>query len=353
MCGLAASAWRMSLAACESLKTKGAVVLVPMTSASAFRSSTCNCLKRCTPYSAKPIPATHNAPTVLIMITSMILRRSEDLWSHGISVFPRRSVRLDVLRHAEQLGAHLQPCPVRGIHVDGEPNAAVFERELDHPTGLEEAIHLSNRQHARSTQAGKNLRKPLSLQCADKQDVDSTQVVRRAVSPDDQVAPLYRLSINHLWQLIAERVLPYNSNHNRSFGVQKGVIRPLDEPKKVKHVPGLDPVFGRSPLRAPLRRIEEERQHQPAVNQTRRPDAGADAPKTCCGGFSVPDGWHPLNLLSHIAVEIAVDLRRLRSLLIESEFQMACLSLIVPGRPTHEAKQSGEILRSCFDPCIQ
>src|SRR5712692_7647451 len=75
------------------------------------------------------------------MITSMILRRSEDLWSHGISVFPRRAVRFDVLRRTEQFGAHLQPCPVGCIQVDGKPNMAVFERELDHsPASMNRSI---------------------------------------------------------------------------------------------------------------------------------------------------------------------------------------------------------------------
>src|SRR6266576_3192671 len=84
--GLAASAWRTSPADFWSLNANAAVLVVPKTFASAFRFCICNGLKRYTPNSAIAMLATHRAATVLIMITQVILRRSESLRDHCISV---------------------------------------------------------------------------------------------------------------------------------------------------------------------------------------------------------------------------------------------------------------------------
>ena len=76
----------MSCAELGSLKASGAVLFVPRIFARAFKSSRRSSLNRYTPYSANPVPAAHSATNVLIMMTSVSLRRSESLRVHCILV---------------------------------------------------------------------------------------------------------------------------------------------------------------------------------------------------------------------------------------------------------------------------
>src|SRR6266853_3815777 len=148
MCGLAARACNMSRAELGSLNASGAVLLVPRILASAFRSSRRSSLNRYTPYSANPMPAAHNAATVLIIITSMSLRRSDCLRVHCMLVI-RASFRS---RHGagqrQKLGADFQMRAAGGAYVDSHSHAGVLHHELDHPPRADKILHVRDRQHA-------------------------------------------------------------------------------------------------------------------------------------------------------------------------------------------------------------
>src|SRR5882672_4844604 len=131
MCGLAARARRKSCAELGSLKASGAVLFVPRIFARAFKSSRRSSLNRYTPYSANPMPAAHSATTVLIMITSVSLRRSDSRRVHCILVI-RTPFRAG--HHAggrQKLGADFQVGTAGGTHVNGHAHASILLHELN------------------------------------------------------------------------------------------------------------------------------------------------------------------------------------------------------------------------------
>src|SRR5271169_3400472 len=130
MWGLAASARKMSCAELGSLNASGAVLFVPRIFARAFKSSRRSSLNRYTPYSANAMPATHSATTVLIMITSVSLRRSESLRVQCILITcaPIRS-----RHHAgkrQQLGADFQARAAASAHVNSHPHPGILHHKL-------------------------------------------------------------------------------------------------------------------------------------------------------------------------------------------------------------------------------
>src|ERR1019366_5360256 len=148
MCGLTASACKTSLAEFGSLNASAAVLLVPMTFASAFRSCICCALKRCTPYSAKAMPATHKAANVFTMVTYVILWRSDSLRGHRMSVAPPPFSFRNRAGKGQQFRADFQVCAAGRTDIDGKPHAAILDQELNHSAGLDEMIHVRDRQNA-------------------------------------------------------------------------------------------------------------------------------------------------------------------------------------------------------------
>src|SRR5258708_107896 len=148
MCGLAARAWRTSSAEPWSLNASAAVLLVPITFASALRSCICICLKRCTPYSANAILATHKAANVLIMIKYVILRRTESLRCHCMSVVSGPFRSRDCAGEGQQFRADFQARTAGGADVNSEAHALFFHHELNHSAGFDKMIHVPHRQNA-------------------------------------------------------------------------------------------------------------------------------------------------------------------------------------------------------------
>src|ERR1700680_376349 len=115
-----------------------------MTFASAFRSCICICLKRYTPYSAKAMLATHKAANVLIMITYVILRRSESLRDHCMSIVPDLFPARDRAGESQQFRADFQARPTGRADVNDKPHALLLRHELNHSAGLDEMVHVRN-----------------------------------------------------------------------------------------------------------------------------------------------------------------------------------------------------------------
>src|SRR6266699_76395 len=152
MCGFTARACRTSRAEFWSLNASAAVLSVPITFASAFRSCICSFLKRYTPYSANAMLATHKAANVLIMIRCVILRRSESLRGHCMSAVPDSIRTGDRASGRKQFRADFRPGAAGCADVNGKPRALSLHHQLNHSVGLDEMVHVRNGHTIRAMQ---------------------------------------------------------------------------------------------------------------------------------------------------------------------------------------------------------
>src|SRR5882762_3784950 len=166
----------MSWAALGSLNSSAAVLFVPTIFASAFRSSTRSSLKRYAPYSAKAIPAAHNAANVLIMITYVIFRRSDSLRVHCISVVRAPLVSSNREGQGQQFRANFQPRAAGRAHINGHPYVGVSNHKLNHPSGFDKFVHVPDSQDAGAAQACQNRWESFFFRGANEQHVEVPQI---------------------------------------------------------------------------------------------------------------------------------------------------------------------------------
>ena len=116
-------------------------------------------MNRYTPYSANAMPAAHSATNVLIMITSVILRRSENLRVHCILViralvpFPSRTRASD--NSFELTFSRARPVAPTSM---ATRTRDVLHHKLNHSAGSDEIVHVRHRQNAGALQARQYLR---------------------------------------------------------------------------------------------------------------------------------------------------------------------------------------------------
>src|SRR5579872_13541 len=300
MCGLAASAWRLSRAALGSLNARGAVLFVPRMLARAFKSSRRNFLNRYTPYSAKPMLAAHSATTVLIIMTSMSLRRSESLRVQFILVIRRALRSGNDLRQRQQLGTDFQMRAAGGPNVNGHPHPRILDNELDHSAGTDEIVHVRHGQDARSTQRDQNGGYPPLFRIRDEQDVAGAQIVGGLEFLYQQLVPQHVLALRQMRQLSVDGALSDKTDHPLAMRIRPAIFRPFHKFKEVKQVGRLDLKFrGRLGCQTGGSRNSKTETHQQRDEaRDSRPAASseplrADGPRNSTrDSVCLPDGLH-------------------------------------------------------------
>ncbi len=102
-------------------------------------------MNRYTPYSANPMHAAHSATTVLIMITSVSLRRSESLRVHCILIVHASVCCRHHAGERQQLRADFQSRAAGGADVNGHSHAGILQQQLDHSARGDKIVHVRHR----------------------------------------------------------------------------------------------------------------------------------------------------------------------------------------------------------------
>jgi hypothetical protein len=145
----------------------------------------------------------------------------------------------------EQPGTDLKPGPGNGVHVDGETQLVVFQKELNRAAALRKTLGLPDHKHTRPPQAVCDLGEVRVLSVADENKLTGLDVLKVIDPPGQQVAIIDGLSADDFIEGAAKRVVSEHAESDRSFFVLKRIRRPLDESCEVKKKRRFDLVLDR------------------------------------------------------------------------------------------------------------
>src|SRR5207245_5942197 len=170
---------------------------------------------------------------------SVSLCRKGRLRSGIILVLPSALV-MNHARHAQELGAELQPRALRGVDVDLEADLVRLHAEIDHPAQARESIRVSDGQDRHPAQQAQDPREIVVYRGADEEDLARLNLPDALDMPDDEGMRIDRFPLKHLLDVGAEPVASEDAQDDRRVRAREGRLRPLDESREVVEEGDLD-----------------------------------------------------------------------------------------------------------------